>query len=122
MKSNDLPSCGQCPPSILLIVIPDLKLPSKSARPFASFRGSNIPCATSTGPSNIPSFTFDTPLSLDDPKSPPSNSLAVRGGGNFDPEIMTFIAPGSNESRKIPSQRASSTAAGLVGYKFLQID
>ena len=62
------------------------------------------------------------PLVLDDPKSAPSNSFAVRGGGSFEPEIITLIAPGSRESRKIPLHNTSSTAKGLVGYKFMQMD
>eukprot|EP00551_Chaetoceros_affinis_P020215 CAMPEP_0203722036 /NCGR_PEP_ID=MMETSP0092-20131115/5332_1 /ASSEMBLY_ACC=CAM_ASM_001090 /TAXON_ID=426623 /ORGANISM="Chaetoceros affinis, Strain CCMP159" /LENGTH=87 /DNA_ID=CAMNT_0050602063 /DNA_START=422 /DNA_END=685 /DNA_ORIENTATION=- len=85
------------------------------ARSRASFKGSNIPCATRTGPSNDPSFTLEDPLLFGEPKSAPNNSFAVRGGGNFDPDIITLIAPGSKESRKMPSQSLSSTALGLVG-------
>mmetsp|Transcript_6137 Transcript_6137/g.9022 ORF Transcript_6137/g.9022 Transcript_6137/m.9022 type:complete len:211 (-) Transcript_6137:1115-1747(-) len=117
-------SCGQWPALIGSTTIPLLRFPSISARPFASFRGSNKPCATKTGPLNIPSSYFEEfdLLLLDDPKSAPSSSFAVRGGGNLLPEIITFIAPGSRESRRIPLHKLLSTASGFVGYKFMHVD
>ena len=44
------------------------------------------------------------------------------GGGSFDPDIITLIAPGSRESLRMLPVRSSSTASGFVGYRFLQMD
>jgi hypothetical protein len=84
------------------------------ARSLASFSGSNTPIGIKTGPSKVDSVT-DPSLETTPPKSAAKSSLTVLGGGSFPPDIMTLMAPGSSESRKIPSQSISSTADGFVG-------